>query len=437
MRVVRQKRLLIFLAALALSSAIALWAWRRDPASIPPSVDLKGADPEVAHAIESARALVLATPHSGSAWGKLGMLYAVHDFDDPAKACFMKAEQLDPADMRWPYLHGMMLRASSPQEALPLLRRAAEHAENDSTARLLLAETLLDENHPDEAEPYLRGVSDADPLRPRACLGLARLALKCNDPVAALALLREAVDLATAAKPIHTLLAEVHHRLGAEKDAREELRLLAKLPEEFSWPDPVMEQMWQLRAGVQAHVSYAGYCLQQGRHAEAADVLRRTVHEHAESYDAWLALGRILVQTRHYEEAVEALRKAINLRPNAFEPHFYLGTALHQQGDRRAAAEQYRQALHYKPGHALAHYNLGICYRELDDLEQAISALREAARCKPELATAHRELGVLLAKTSQDAEALTQLQAALCLAPGDEPAAKLLEELEKRQRQPR
>jgi tetratricopeptide (TPR) repeat protein len=357
------------------------------------------------------------------------MIFAVHDFDAPARTCFIQAERFDPADFRWPYLHGMMLRVSSPQEALLLLQRAAERSGGESAPWLLLAETLMEQNRIEEAEWCLHGVRKTDPLIGRACLGSARLALKRDDPQSALEALREAVDHAPEAKPVRTLLAEVYHRLGDDKAAHEELRLLAELPDDFSWPDPIMEQMWQLRAGVQAQITYAGRCLQQGRHAEAADVLRQTVRDHPDSYDAWLALGRTLVQTRVPDAADEALRQAAHLRPDSFEAYFYLGTALHQKGDRRAATEQYREALKYKPRHAPAHYNLGVCYKELNDTEQAIIAFREAVRCKPDLAVAHRELGGLLAKSGHKDEALTHLQAAVRLAPHDEVAIWLLEEV--------
>jgi tetratricopeptide (TPR) repeat protein len=430
----RGKWRLVALAVLAVGVAGGFYAWRREPAPVPPSVDLEDADPEVVRAIETARAAVLATPRSGMAWGRLGMVFAVHDFDAPARTCFLQAERFDPADFRWPYLHGMMQHIPAPHEALPLLQRAADRAASESAPRLLLAETLLEQNRLDEAEPYFRGVPETDPQRGRACLGLARLASNRDDPQSALEALRKAVEYAPEAKPVRTLLAEVYHRLGDDKAAHEELRLLAELPDDFSWPDPIMEQMWQLRAGVQAHITYAGRCLQQGRHSEAADVLRQTVRDHPASYDAWLALGRGLLQVRASQGTADALRQAVRLRPAAFEAHFYLGAALHQENNLRAAAEQYRQALTYKSHHAIAHYNLGICYRDLNDPDQAIAAFREAVRCKPDLAAGHRELGALLVKSGHDAEALPHLQAAVRLAPHDDNAAKLLEEVQKRMR---
>jgi tetratricopeptide (TPR) repeat protein len=401
--------------------------WGRGPAPEPPTLDLADADPEVARAVETARAAVVDAPRSGPAWGKLGMVLAVHDFDSQARTCFAHAERFDPRDARWPYLHGSMLRPEAPQEALPLLERAAKLAEQQLQPRVLLAEVLLELDRLDEAERLFHLVLDAEPQLARAHFGLGRVAIRRNHLPTAVEQLREAAELVPAAKPVHALLAEVHHRLGDDKAAREELRLLAEQPDGFAWPDPIVEQMWQYRAGVQAHVTYAGQCLQQGRRDEGIDVLRQTVRDHPSSYDAWLALGRALIQTNQPRPAEEALREAVRLRSDAFEGRLLLATALHQGGDGRGAIEQYRQALALKPQHAVAHHNLGMCYKELDEPKMAIAAFREAVRYKPDLAKAHRELGAILSHCGQDREALAHLEHAVRLAPEDETAQRLLE----------
>src|SRR5262245_14610995 len=107
---------LLVLASVAAAGGVYLFRRERPP--VPPAVDLADADPEVARAVETARAAVVAAPRSGLVWGKLGMVMAVHSFDMEARVCFAEAERLDPADARWPYLHGMILRADAPVKAV-------------------------------------------------------------------------------------------------------------------------------------------------------------------------------------------------------------------------------------------------------------------------------------------------------------------------------
>src|SRR5438034_1460568 len=78
--------------------------WRpADPTQRPPVVELAGADPLVAKAVEAARAAVEAQPKAGAAWGKLGMVLFAHDYNAESLVCLIRAEQLSPADARWPY----------------------------------------------------------------------------------------------------------------------------------------------------------------------------------------------------------------------------------------------------------------------------------------------------------------------------------------------
>ncbi|MEM6575557.1 MAG: hypothetical protein AAF736_14880, partial [Pseudomonadota bacterium] len=44
---------------------------------------------------------------SASAYGELGMIYQANDFLQPARQAFETAQELAPADARWPYYLGM------------------------------------------------------------------------------------------------------------------------------------------------------------------------------------------------------------------------------------------------------------------------------------------------------------------------------------------
>src|SRR5438067_9748424 len=138
----KQRGLLIvvglILAFLALGYGVHLWR-REPPETAPPTIDLRGADPVVAQAIEQARTEVRQQPRSAVAWGRLGTLLAVHDFADPATICFAQAERLDPIEPRWPYFHGITLQKEDPSAALPFLHHAMEQFGNEAAPRLRTA----------------------------------------------------------------------------------------------------------------------------------------------------------------------------------------------------------------------------------------------------------------------------------------------------------
>src|SRR5262245_6998529 len=99
----RRRRLALFLAAAVIGRGVVGWLGWRGTAAAPPEVDLAGAEPAVARAVEAARAEVLRAPRSAAAWGRLGMVLRAHDYGAEANECFAQAERLDAADPHWPY----------------------------------------------------------------------------------------------------------------------------------------------------------------------------------------------------------------------------------------------------------------------------------------------------------------------------------------------
>src|SRR5690242_2558744 len=75
------------------------WWWVRpkagvlDPEFRLPALDLSGAEPAVAQAIEAACANVRREPRSGPAWGRLAKLLLAHDYPDDALVCLRRAEE--------------------------------------------------------------------------------------------------------------------------------------------------------------------------------------------------------------------------------------------------------------------------------------------------------------------------------------------------------
>src|SRR5881397_1638353 len=50
----------------------------------------------------------------GTAYGELGKLLMAASYFDAAEACYLNAETLAPADMRWPYYRGHLYKAKGP-----------------------------------------------------------------------------------------------------------------------------------------------------------------------------------------------------------------------------------------------------------------------------------------------------------------------------------
>ncbi len=390
----RRGRLLIAGLAVALivvgGGAWAAWYWLAAPA--PPEVDVSGADPDVAEAVEAARAAVRWSPRSAAAWGRLGMVLRAHDFGREANVALAEAERLDSADPRWPYLQGLTLLLGDADAGVEKLRRAvALFKPTDGAPRLRLADALVAQGRPDEAERLYREVLDHDADNPRAQLGLGRLAVLRGDPGESLQYLKAARASPAARKAAGQLLAEVYSQLGAET-ALAELGDVTSGPDDEPWPDPVVLEVMRLQVGAAAVVGRAQELAAQGDGGAAVELLRRELKRRPESTRLRLALGQTLLNLNDLGGAEQALRAVVAAAPDSVEGWFELGQVQYLRGDRRNAADCFRRTVALKPDYADAHFDLGKCLKDDGDRAGAAEEFRAALRSRPDFAAARKEL---------------------------------------------
>jgi tetratricopeptide (TPR) repeat protein len=395
----------------------------------PPAVRREGVDPAVVEAVEDACTSVRLRPWSGAAWGRLGSVLYMHDFNAEADACFARAERLAPREPRWPYLRGRSLAEYDPNAALSHLQRAVELCGDEPVApRLQLAEMLLERGRLDEAEVHLRRVVERHPGDGRACLGMGRAAFAQGRWAESQEYLERSIAAAPAVKASHTLLAATCQRLGDRQTAEQELRQAASLAEYAVWHDPFLGEAMALRRGREADLDRAKRLHQEGRVAEEIELLRRVVDAYPDSDGAWEKLGSAYDLQGNPAAGERALRTAVRLAPNSVVARAQLGVALFHQEKYAEAEASFREACHLKPDMAAAYYNLGLCLSREGEVKEAIKAFREAIRLKPDLAAAHVELGEALIWAGKRAEAVGPLRRALQLKSEDGRARRLLEE---------
>jgi tetratricopeptide (TPR) repeat protein len=421
------------LAAAAIGGGAAFF-WMRGSATapVPPALADDGNDPAVVAAVGVLRARVLKEPHSAAAWGELGTLFLVNTLNEPARPCFARAEQLDPANPRWLYFLGLTyLNQGDRPGALPYLRRAAEAGggseAEQASRRLALAETLLSEGQLDEAEAHLRTVLARRPDDPRAHLGLGRVAAAREDWPTARTNFQRCTSNPRARKKACVQLASVCRYLG-DREAAEHFRKQGDyLPEDAEWDDPYMKEsaVWALSK----HSRYAVLWKKEtgNRIAEAAQLARKLTEDYPDDFFPFLSLGRDLHEIGDHRGAEAALRKALALAPENVKVHYELGRVLLAKGEAveraghpgparelyQEAAGHARRAVALQPDFGHGHVVLGVALRHLGERAAGIAAIRQAGQCSPESASFHYLLGMALAEEGLDAEARLQFEMAL------------------------
>ncbi len=425
----RRTWLVLLLAALLGSAALAFWLLRRDTPR-PPEVDLAGTDPAVAAAIESVRTRVQRAPRDARAWGLLGMVLYAHEYAEESALCFRQAQRLDAREPRWPYFLGIALAPTDPEAALPALRRAVDlWGEGETAPRLRLANLLLSLGQVDEAEGQFQVVLRQAPSSTVAQLGLARVAVERNEPAVALKRLEGCLVDPLTQRPARSLRTELFYRRGDRAAAERERRLVERAPPPGDPPDPFLDEVLELAVGQLASISRADRLLRQGRTKECLAVLEETVREYPDSVTAWVSLGRACLEARQPRRAEEALRNALAREPGRVEGSNSLGLALVALGRVEEAAGHFLRATELRPDYVEAHFNLGRCLKEMGKPGEAIRQFREVLRYKPHHLAAHLLLADLLQQEGKQNLAREYLEQALSLDPDNQEARARLKKL--------
>jgi tetratricopeptide (TPR) repeat protein len=430
-------RLFCILILTVLIAGAAWFGWRWYTTPVPPDLPLERMDKAVADAMRTALEEVRRAPRSGAAWGKLAMVAAANGYQEQSLVCLVQAERFDPAEPRWPYLHGDTLLAGRPHEALPLLERALERAtsrEHEAAIRFRLALALIEDGQLDAAEEHLDALGKLEPDGARWHFGLGLVAAAREQRAAAREHLEAVLKSPFGCKQAHARLAALALADGDDALARSHQQRYAQQPADIPWPDPLLDEMHGYAVGRQSRFLQAEGLEARGRLPEAVALLRRIAADQPDAR-SYLALGRALGNLGAYGEAEPLLHAVVGREPDNVQAHHFLGTVLFLQGEQQAASggskeraeallreaicEQDR-VLAIQADHAMAHLMRGRALAALGETEEALAALRQAVLCRPEFSDTHLYLGETLGRAGRRAEALPHLQDAVRLArPGD------------------
>jgi tetratricopeptide (TPR) repeat protein len=119
---------------------------------------------------------------------------------------------------------------------------------------------------------------------------------------------------------------------------------------------------------------------QEGRTAEALDLLEAAAERQPENARLQLDLGKLLTEEGFYPEAEWALVQLAADHPRQAEVQAALGDLYVQMGQPLMAMEAFKQTLKLDPDHTDAHLQLGVAHYEQGSLDEAAPHLQKAIR---------------------------------------------------------
>ncbi len=156
---------------------------------------------------------------------------------------------------------------------------------------------------------------------------------------------------------------------------------------------------------------------QQGRHKDAAELLRRALKLNPQSALCEMRLGLACAALGDHTTAEGHLLASLAHDANLAEGWCHLGATLKAQSRLAEARSAYERALTLKPDYLEAHDRLGALVCETDGFASAVPYFRRAVGLRPDHATGWANLGVALAQSGGLSEAHACFDRALALEP--------------------
>lgn len=421
------------------------WGWPRELRDVPP-LPANIQDEEVRDYLGTVRKKTHENRGSAEAWGELGLAYLANLLDRDADACLAEAARLDSNDVRWPYARAIIASKRNPPNAVPLLRQAVAatrpSAKHLATARLFLAETLLEQGELAEAEQLFRAETSTRSSEARATLGLALVARARGEEDAALELLTEAREHPSSRIQATIQLAALARTRGEIKEAEALEAETAALPDDVPWPDPTLAELSQHKVGRRARERSITELESSGDFAGAARAYLRQVDERPTA-EAYVGAAVNLARLQEYDLADQYLAKAVDLDSESSKTHYTIALVNLTRGERefandpespqaarwfRRVVSSAQRATELKPDHAQAYLMWGLGLKNLGETAAAVEPLRKGVACRPDLFDLQLALGQVLLEAEQKEEARKALKNAQRLRPDDPRVVRALEE---------
>lgn len=252
-----------------------------------------------------------------------------------------------------------------------------------------------------EAAAGYRAILDDLPDHADSLHLLGLITAEQDDPVAGIALIRQAMAIEPGRAVHYNSLGSAYRRLNRLEEAVGAYRAAVALRPDLA----------------ELHSNLATTLRDLGLLAEAVEHYRQAAEQAPEVADIWYNLANALADTGAVAETDVCYRAAIALRPRFVDALGNYGRWLTARGRWVDAEGRLAEALTLAPMQAGVWTNLGIVSRELVRPE-AEACFRNAVAIAPGLADAHYNLGCLLSEQGRADEAIACHEAAIAIDPG-------------------
>jgi len=412
--------ILLLLAAGGVSAAVWFVSLNLNATPKIPKPDFTTANSNVVIATAQLLKAVEDKPKSADAWGQYGEILMAHEWNAEALICFEQAANINPKEMRWPYLAAILLERQEPLLALAKYDAAKELVPGYAPLWMRRGSTLLGLNRQDDAESSFKKSFEVEKNQPYPLIALARMAGAREDWKEATQLLEQAKTLAPKNREVLVELTRSRMLLGVNPmlGQVEQSAILSGQRYE-TMPDEIYASINEREVAARFTAMKADSAAAQGDLQAAAEAYVALIKQRPEMVRPRLNLAAVFLQSGQAPLALTTLKEAVQLFPEDARAHYAYSYALEGSQQFEAARRERDEAVRLKPDFAEVHFARGVSSERDGDLDQAIQSYRLAIQSDARLARAHLGLGLTLQKQGKLEKAVAAMDSAVKLSPGD------------------
>lgn len=364
-----------------------------------PSISRIGMDTAVERRLDQLLKIVQQQPETARAWGDVAILLDLHQQAGPALECYRKAMELDPTEVRWPYLGGICASLGDSDQAFRLFEVAAKMIEH-APLSIRQGQILLQRGEFDSAEQWFRSAVSIDDRLIQGHLGLARCALIAPDLVAAAVHLDRCEQLQPEAGEVASARAYWWRLKGDVQQAQQQLEAASTRAPREPLPDTLRQRaVMEQGVGPQWMRERSRRLMAAGDSQGAIDLWQQAILDDPQDAATRMELGRVAQQLKKPLLALQEYAAAARLDPELVEAHIALGVLRMRRGDSTGAEKALRQGLVLDSTSHEILTNLGALMMTTRRGVEGVQFLQRACEVAPDdadvrfnLAMAHRAL---------------------------------------------
>lgn len=366
-------------------------------------------------------------PLRADRWGDLGYCLAANGVFTEPGPCFARAEELDPANYRWPHLFAIVTINKDRPAAVAALKRVLKVQPNVVPTLGMLVEAYLEDGADKEADALLRPLVTEKTNDAQLLWLMARIEANAGNSKRALEFAKRAAAIPPQRRKVHTLLAQLQQAAGNAEEARKETRLLELLPpieEEARWEDPIARQIQRYSRIVYVIAEQARTMIGANRAEEAIHLLEGLAAEDQRQAQVQAALALAKAHLGDLK-AAEAVLDAV---PEKDDPNvvFTRAAIALLKNNPAEAAELFEKVTKLRPTDEkvrkvdAVYVSQGRCLQTLKKSEEAAIAYQNALKQNPGNLEAMLLLADVHLESGRKAEARRLLDDAALLEPNEE-----------------